>query len=159
VILPIIFAIHNLEEWLTIDRFLPLVRRRAPDWAAPLLEGVHQEGFRDALLIVTIVGVVIGLWALLRPHSQAALWTLLLLLAVLLLNVASHLGSAVFLRGYSPGVASAVLLNLPFSVYVFRGALREGWLSRAGFLALVPAALVVHGPLLIAFLFVTSRGA
>ena len=158
-ILPIVFAIHNGEEALTIRRFLPLLRRRAPEWAAPWLERIGYEEYRGALLIVSITGVVIGLWALLRPHSEAALWMLLLLQAVLLLNVASHVASAVFLRSYTPGLATALLLNLPLSLHVFRRALREGWLGRAAFLALLPAALLVHGPLLIAFIILTSRGA
>lgn len=54
----------------------------------------------------------------------------------------------VVLRGYGPGVASALAINLPFSIYMFRRVVREEWASRGALLALTPAAIVVHGPLL-----------
>ena len=44
----------------------------------------------------------------------------------MLLNVLAHLLSATMLtRGYAPGLATALLVNLPFSLYLFRRARRE----------------------------------
>ena len=48
--------------------------------------------------------------------------------------------------------ATALLLNLPLSLYVFRTAARNAWLPRRALLALVPGALLVHGPLLLGLL-------
>ena len=65
------------------------------------------------------------------------------------MNTFWHLFIAgVILGGYAPGLVTAALVNLPFSIYVTRRAVRERWVSRASVLALVPAALLVHGSIL-----------
>ena len=76
-----------------------------------------------------------------------------------LTEIASHLVvAAVVMRGYSPGLASAVLINAPISVYLFRRAARERWLPRTAWRALWPAALLVHGPGLVGLLLLTRVG-
>jgi hypothetical protein len=42
---------------------------------------------------------------------------------------------------------SAVTLNLPFSIYLFRRARRETWCSPRAAIALIPVALLAHGAL------------
>jgi hypothetical protein len=82
----------------------------------------------------------------------------LLIQATVLLNVVWHAAAAVVLfGGYAPGVVTAVLLNLPFSVYLLGRSAREHWLSARALWALVPAAIVLHGPLLAALLVFTER--
>jgi hypothetical protein len=149
-LVPALLALHNAEEAVTLDRYLPIVRERAPAWARPIVASVTYEQMLVALGIATIVPLGIALWADARPQSAAALWSVLLIQAVVLLNVAAHAFSAlVILRGYGPGLATALAINLPFSVYVSRRAAREGWTTRRGLALLAPAAVVVHGPLLI----------
>jgi uncharacterized protein with HXXEE motif len=149
-LLPLVFALHNSEEALTIGRFLPLVKAQLPSWTAAWAHDLTVSVYLTALPIVTALGLLAGFWVILRPHSRTALWTLLLLQAVVLLNVFFHLLTAALLHGYAPGVATAALLNLPLSLYVFRTAYQEAWLTRPALLALIPAAVLVHGPLLIA---------
>lgn len=131
-------------------RYLPLVRERMPDWAGPVVTGVTYEQMLIALALATIVPLGIALWAVARPRSPVAVWSVLLIQAVVLLNVAAHVCSAlVIFRGYGPGLATALVVNLPFSLYVVGRARREQWTTRQGLLALAPAAFVVHGPLLL----------
>ncbi|MEW5931304.1 MAG: HXXEE domain-containing protein, partial [Gemmatimonadota bacterium] len=87
----------------------------------------------------------------LRRPGPAAVF-LLFVQSVLLVNVASHAASAAFLGGYAPGLATAVAVNLPFSVLLLRRAHRERWVSRRTLVALLPAALLFHGPGLLALL-------
>jgi hypothetical protein len=149
-LLPVVFALHNGEEALTIDRYLPVLKSEIPAWAAAWVPELTASLYLVALPVVTGLGVLAGLWVLLRPESRAALWTLLLFQAVLLLNAMSHLATAALLHGYAPGVVTAALINLPLSVLVFRNATRDAWLAKPALLALIPAALIVHGPLLVA---------
>ncbi len=78
------------------------------------------------------------------PRSRftaLAVW----LQAIFLVNVfVPHLAATLWLRRYTPGVVSAVLLNLPLSWVVLRAAVREGVVTRRG-LALfgVSAALAL----------------
>ena len=128
---------------------LALIRATAPARIREFVAQVTYDQILAALAIVTVVPLIVALWAASKPESKAALWSVLLVQAVVALNVASHLASAAFLRGYGPGLATAVLINLPFSIYLFRRATRERWLSERAFASLIPAAIVVHGPLLI----------
>jgi hypothetical protein len=67
--------------------------------------------------------------------------------ATLLLNAAWHVAAALVLfKGYAPGVATAVALNLPLSLLVLRRAMTEQWLGRRALRALVAAALALHLP-------------
>jgi hypothetical protein len=153
-----LLAAHNAEEALTIPRYLPAVRARAPAPLARLADAVTTEGVLVALAAATLVPLAVVAWAVARPRSRAALWAVLLVQATVLLNVASHVASAALvLRGYAPGLATAVAVNLPFSAYLFRRAARERWLGRGALLALVPGALVVHGPLLVGLLLLVAR--
>ena len=91
-----------------------------------------------------------------RPRS--VLWLVLLIQATVLLNVVWHAAAAVVLfGGYAPGVVSALVLNLPFSIYLLRRAARERWLDPRALWAVAPAAIVLHGPLLAALLVLTER--
>ena len=149
-LVPALLAVHNAEEAVMFRRYLPLVRERVPDWARPIVTGVTYEQMSIALALATIVPLGIAIWAVARPRSAAALWSVLLIQAVVLLNVAAHVCSALFiLRGYGPGLATALVVNLPFSLYVLRRATWERWTTRQELLVLAPAAFVVHGPLLL----------
>ena len=149
-LIPALLAVHNAEEAVMFPRYLPLVRVLLPDSARPIAAGVRYEQMLIALAIATIVPLGIAIWAVARPRSPVALWSVLLIQAVVLLNVAAHVGSALLiLRGYGPGLATALAVNLPFSLYLLRRAAREQWTTRQGLLALAPAAFVVHGPLLL----------
>jgi hypothetical protein len=149
-LVPALLALHNAEEAVMFPRYLPLVRERAPDWARPFVTAVTYEQMLIALAVVTIGPLGIAIWAVARPRSAVAVWSVLLIQAVVLLNAAAHVcSSLVILRGYSPGLATALVVNLPFSLYLLRRAARERWTTRQGLLALAPAALVVHGPLLL----------
>ena len=105
------------------------------------------------LTLVTGLAFAIVAWSASRPDSAARLWFALLVQAVMLLNVAVHLVAAVaVMRGYSPGLLTAVVINLPFSLWIFTRAVRERWVNQHALLALIPAALLLHGPLLLLFL-------
>lgn len=150
-LIPSLLAVHNLEEALAFPHYLPLVRDRVPATVQPLLAALTYQEMLVALAIATLVPFAVAGWALARPSSRAALWSLVLVQAVVLLNVAAHaFAAAGIVRGYSPGLVTAIAINLPFSLYVLRRVIRERWFSRRALVALVPAAIVVHGPLLVA---------
>jgi hypothetical protein len=74
----------------------------------------------------------------------------------MLLNVFPHVAAAAALRSYSPGLATALVFNLPFSILLFRRAIRQQWVSRRALAWLPPAALLVHGPGLFALLWASG---
>jgi hypothetical protein len=149
---------HNTEEALTFPRYLPLVWERVPDSWRSIAGPITLGQVWVALAVVTLIPCVLAAWAALRPDQVAPLWLLLLVQATLLLNAIWHLGAAIVLfDGYAPGLVTAVLLNLPFGVYVLRRAARENWVSRRARWALLPSAVAVHGPAVSALLLLTER--
>ena len=125
-------------------------RGRAPLWWTSIGRAVTAEQFWLALALVTAVPIVLGIWLWRTPHSRVLAWMLLLIQVTLLLNALWHVGVAVLLmRGYVPGLLTAVGVNLPLSVYLLERARREGWVSRRALLGLFPASVVLHGLLLL----------
>ncbi|MDB4974448.1 MAG: hypothetical protein JWN48_2789 [Myxococcaceae bacterium] len=113
---PLALTLHNLEEALTL-----------PDWsktAGFLHPPVGRLEFGFAVSLVTLAGYLVtyaasrhgGRWLVLA----AASWVLLLLNVLF-----PHLLGALLDHGYSPGVLTAVLLNVPVNTYLLRRALRE----------------------------------
>jgi Protein of unknown function with HXXEE motif len=156
-LVPILLAIHNAEEALLFPRYLPLVLRRLPEgWRA--LAGAATLGqVGVALALVTLIPLLLAIWAFRRPDSDFPVWLLLLVQATVLLNVLWHVATAALVfNGYAPGLLTAILINLPFSVYLLRRAARERWVSRGAMWGLLPGALAMHGPLLSALLMLTE---
>jgi hypothetical protein len=145
-LIPVFLALHNAEEALTFPSYLPYIATRVPVRLPP----DAYSRLLVALAVVTAIPFVVAVWAYARPRSRAALWTLLLIQTVVFVNAISHaLVAAFVLRGYGPGLLTALALNLPFSIYLLRRAVRERWLSPRALVLLVPSAVVVHGPVLV----------
>src|SRR5262245_41447448 len=157
-LVPCFLALHNAEEALFFPPYIPLVLSRLPrGWqalAAPLTTGQVWS----ALAVVTASAFAVAWWADRDPESPLATWLLLLIQATVFLNAVWHVAVALVLfDGYAPGVVTAVLINLPFSVYLLRRAAAERWLGRPPLWGLLPGAIVLHGPLLAALLVATER--
>jgi hypothetical protein len=142
----VLLVVHNLEEALTLSSYLPVIRLRLPSALRAVAGAVSYRQMLLALALATVVPLGVVIWAQARPESRAALWLVLLVQTVLLLNVAAHVVSATYLGGYAPGLVTALALNLPCSLYLLRRALREGWVGTGALPRLLVAAAVVHGP-------------
>ena len=157
-LIPAALAVHNAEEALTFPRYWPVVRGRLPAVMQGAAAGLDPAAFRTALVWATLIPLAIIVWATWRADSLTARWSALVIQAVMAVNVISHLVVAtLLLRGYSPGVLSALLINAPLSLYLFRRAAREQWISPRARRALLPAALLIHGPGLIGLLLLVRR--
>jgi hypothetical protein len=157
-LVPVVLAVHNAEEAIAFRRFLPRLASSLPGPLRTIEQRLSFGSMLTVLVLVTLVGVAVALWSTLRPRSRAALWAVLAVVATIALNVGSHVVSAiVIVRGYAPGLVTAVLVNAPFAVYLFRRAFRERWLPRRAIFWTIPAALVLHGPVLVGTLWLAGR--
>ncbi len=157
-LIPVLLAAHNAEEALLFPRYLPLLLGRLPQGWRAVAGALTLGQVGTALALVTLIPLLLVIWATSRPKSAVPLWLLLLVQATVLLNVLWHVSAAmVVFDGYSPGLVTAVLINLPFSVYLLGRAARERWVSRGAMWALLPGALLMHGPLLSGLLLLTEH--
>jgi hypothetical protein len=148
---PAFLALHNVEEALTLRAAWPTLALRMPAVARPVFATLTPASYMWALVVLSLLALGVATWANRRP-GPAATWAVAAIQATVALNVLSHLGAVVMMRGYAPGVLSAVVVNAPFSAYFFRRAVAERWLTRGALWATVPAAFLLHGPGLLALL-------
>lgn len=139
-LVPLLLTLHNLEEAVFMKGFLSRFGDRLP-----ILPPVTFGQFLLALTLVTLAPYAFAASGPLERRSRAFLLVLGTQMVVLV-NVASHLAAAVWARGYAPGLVTALLVNLPFSLFLFRRALRASWVRPRDLAWLLVAALLVHGP-------------
>jgi hypothetical protein len=135
-------VLHTTEEYLTFPVYLSsanrLLRLLPP---SELLQ--NPQSLRVALVIATVLPLAVIAWAILRPR-RALLVSVLFLECILLVNAGWHIFAAWVRSGYAPGVITAVMINLPFGVYVLRRAVKEQWIPSRTVWQLIGIALLLH---------------
>lgn len=154
---PILLTIHGAEEALTFKEYLPRLATLLPAPLAPFAAQVPYSATLLALVAVSVLASLVAAWVWITGHRRAW-WALLALEATMALNVFAHVLIAMLIfHGYAPGLITAIVINAPFAIYFFRRAVRERWVSPAALRATLPAALLLHGPVLIALLWFAGR--
>jgi hypothetical protein len=150
-LVPLLLTLHGLEEAVFMPGFLERLAGRMPSFLSGLLPELTLPQLLAALALITVAPYLFAASGPLERRSRAFFLVLGTQMLVLV-NVAAHLAGAVWMRGYVPGLVTALLVNLPFSIYLFRRALRGGWVRSREMAWLALAALLVHGPGLIGLL-------
>ena len=136
---PIAATLHSAEEAIWM-----------PGWDAGHLAelGVRPPGAAEiltALAVFTAAAFAVTyMSARGGPESVWAYLTFGYIIAMLANVFVPHVPAAILLRGYAPGVVTAVLLNLPLMSYVALRAVRDRWVSgwkAAVFAVVVPLTL------------------
>lgn len=151
------FALHNSEEAIAALRMLALMQSRGPALLRAFYAGIEVSELRVSLFILTALGLFLALMAARNEASTSGAYTMLVFAAVIGLNALMQIALAVMLRTYMPGLITAIVLTLPLSLLVLARGLRERWVSMRAYWSIIPAAVVVHGPLLAAFIVGTTR--
>jgi hypothetical protein len=154
-LLAFVIALHNAEEAVTADAYLPRVREIIERIPALRNSGVVPPSLPRlyvALIVVTLVPAVLIAWATTGRDSLVKRQIVAFIAAALLWNVfLPHLSAILMLRGYAPGSLTALAVNLPFCVYFFRRSSRDGMLTRSqvAITLIVGLFLLVIVPLLL----------
>lgn len=160
-LVPVLITLHNLEELAGMPAVLVELPRKIP---AGLPVGIlpfppSPAEFTLAVVIVTTLPFLFAGLAQYARNPRTRRNGVLLLAgtkAVMLLNVLSHLGSAVLLRGYAPGMITSLAINLPFSLLFFSTALRQGWLVKRNLPWLALVAVLAHSLGLVGLFWLVS---
>jgi hypothetical protein len=139
-LVPIFFALHNLEE----APFMESWSKRLP-WK--IYPTVTTRQFVIAVTFLTIAGFLLTYFGVEYLGNQTGYLIVLGIQIILFFNAfIPHIVSTILFRMYSPGVITAVLITLPFSLYLFRRAINEDILSWTQFwilLGIAPFAIVI----------------
>lgn len=126
---PVTFLFHDFEELLTVENWAVRHRDRLdstlPDFFKKMLASslrINTLHFaKDVFAVYTMIVVATGLAVFFQVY--------LLFLAALhlyFLHVFTHIGQALYLKSYTPGVITAVFPVLPYSLYAYYRLLSEG---------------------------------
>lgn len=137
-LVPIFFALHNLEE----APFMEGWSKRLPLRIHP---NVTTRQFAFAVSFLTVAGFLVTYFGVEYLHNSSG-YLLVLGIQMIFFNVfIPHLGATIRFRTYSPGVVTAVVITIPFSMYLFQRAMRAGMLNWQQFwilLGIAPFAMV-----------------
>jgi hypothetical protein len=136
-------VLHDTEEFFTFPRFWSSSVGQLPRWLSPQGLVHNPQDLRVALVIATVLPLGVIAWAILRPR-KALLVSVLLLESILLVNAGWHILASAVRGGYAPGIVTAVLINLPFGVYVLRRAVKEQWIPTRTAWLLIGIAIALH---------------
>lgn len=148
-LLPLAVTLHLVEEII----WLPAWSKRAGFWHVP----VGPREFRFACAVLSLLATLVT-WASVTggPESPGAYLTAGLA-AVMLVNVfMPHVGAAVHLRAYAPGLITGVALNLPLTLLLLHRAFADGYISTQRF-AVATVLWIIAATVLWPMLFVLGR--
>jgi hypothetical protein len=142
-LIAITLILHTAEEYVAFPLSLSSLGRQLPWWLpAPALRH-SMTNLHIALIAGAVLPSLVIVWAIIS-RSHGFLIASLFVEAILLVNAFAHMLTAILKFGYVPGLITAVLINLPFGIYVFRRAVSERWIRNYRAWQLLAAALVVH---------------
>ena len=125
--LVIAWNIHNLEEALTMSKWYESIATRFP--LTVITEYIQiatiQQLFPIALIIATLLLLIIPVLAVYKKWDNRFLG---IVLGIYLVNAIQHILTTIVFRGYSPGVITAFIINLPLSIFMIRGLFRNNFL-------------------------------
>jgi len=146
----IVFVLHDLEEIIVVENWLIRHRERLARSIPAFLQKTFQPMLSMSTaqfsVAVTCIFAVLSAAVLLTVLTWQAgtyLPFFLVCLHVLFLHVFTHIGQSLLFRTYTPGVVTAVVLVLPYSVYTYYRLLAEGWISWSMIGETLPFSLLV----------------
>lgn len=154
-ILGLAFALHNGEEAIRAAHMLQFMQSDAPGFLRDAYAGITVSELQGSLLILTglvFLGIAV---AAVFSAAAASAFGMMVLAALLGLNGVFHIVLSLQAGAYMPGLATALLISLPVSVTLLVRARQQRWVPARAFWTVLPAAVLIHGPVLGAVLRVS----
>jgi hypothetical protein len=153
--LPLSWVVHDAEELLTVDRW----RRDHPELAtladrsrlARRVVAVNSVPRRQFAVAVAVVGLVLvagTVVAAARLDSWGGV-VFAVFLGGYFLHAFGHVAQSVLVRGYTPGVVTAVAVVMPVSLSLYRALFRAGVLDVRLAVTTALAGILVFGPVVV----------
>lgn len=142
----VVFVLHDLEEIIWVEAWIKKnkshVIHAVPNrFKKPFnkMFNITSGQFAFAVLLEFIVFIPFTYIA--AEHEK--FFVFLSFNSLFLLHVFTHLGQSLYLKMYTPGVISAVICVLPYTLYMFYRVLSEELVSWNEVLLSIPVGLLV----------------
>jgi hypothetical protein len=147
---PLAFLVHDAEELLTFGPWLRRHEESLPGIVRTLFGGVSIPQFGAAVAVLLLGYVAASALGVRSVHRGERPWPYLVVTGAFVGNAVTHVLQSAMFRGYTPGVATAVLVSLPYGWMAARAIAAEsvatrstlGWTAAAGIVIQVPLALL-----------------
>jgi hypothetical protein len=139
IFLVIAWNIHNIEEALTMSNWIGVNATKFP-FAKFIPVSIMQQSLPIALIITTLFLFIIPILAIYKRWDNRIFG---IVLGICLLNALGHILTSVVFGGYSPGVITASLLNLPLSVFILRQLFKANLLKNFSWMHIFSYAIIV----------------
>ena len=143
---PLVFLIHDAEELATIAPFLQAHKSQLPAIVQSVAD-VTTSQFAVAVVVLFLVIVAAAAHGARRAREGALSIFFLLAAGMLVGNAVTHLMQAVYFRGYSPGVLTALLLVLPYGFALGKALESANLANRRAWLTAVAAGVILQVPI------------
>jgi len=151
------FLLHNLEELLTMPVFLPKWQALLAHFFLRPPTLISAEQFSHAIYIIIILTwlalVMLSRW---KNQRKADLFACAIQVAIGL-NAILHVGQSLIVRAYVPGLLTAIFINLPWTIRLYREWKNTWQPTQKMQIQLLLTALLLHGPVLWAVLQMAKR--
>ncbi|HZG71167.1 MAG TPA: HXXEE domain-containing protein [Chondromyces sp.] len=138
---PITFLIHDFEEIIFVESWFKKYRKEI----LPRIPKNMKAAFQDLasttstrFAIPVFLQFILYIFAALIAVEQHIYEPLLGMNIILFLHVFMHIGQSLYFRVYALGAGSALLVTLPYSVYLFYRLLHEGLAHTHDFFLSIP---------------------
>ena len=124
---------HNLEEALTFPYYAE-VMGEVQRWAGLPVATTSWNALQFALIIATLLPAAMMFWAGSGKATHAKAFVLCALAFLIFANaLLPHIPASIFFAGYTPGILTAVLVNIPLCFWLFPKIRSTGLLSAKQF--------------------------
>jgi len=151
---PILFMFHDFEEILTVEKWT----KQNKEQVLAVLPKSIRKYFYSSFQMTTVQFANDVFWIFLTITTATCLAVIfsfycifLMLLFIFFAHVFTHLGQALYLRKYTPGVITSIFLVLPYSSYTYYRLLKEQVISGTDILWSIIGAIIIV-PILFLFL-------
>lgn len=116
--LPIIFILHNIEEYLCFDKFKETFYKYIGK------QFQHRNIFLFAIIMLSLIALTIVILNYNYHNKILHSFTIILFLAIFI-NGLQHCIGSLLLKKLLPGTLTAAILIIPFSIFMFISAKNE----------------------------------
>ncbi|MDR6120436.1 hypothetical protein QFZ87_000033 [Bacillus sp. SLBN-46] len=142
---PLTFLLHDFEEIIFVEAWFQKnyakVINRVPAKARGLFEGMSQTT-AARFSIPVVLQLVMYIIASYMAVEQQLFGLVVGFNVLLFLHVFTHIGQALFFRTYALGVGTAILITVPYSLYLFYRLLHDEIINFGDIVLNAPYGLV-----------------
>ena len=150
---PAVFLVHDAEEVLTVEPWLEVHRAELPA-ALQRFAAETTEQFALAVALLFVGFLAVAVHGARQARRGRASLPFLLAAGALVANGLTHLAQGAYFQAHTPGVATALVLVLPYGYFLGARLLATGLITRRTLGAALAAGVVAQIPIAALALFV-----